>query len=342
MRDADARRSLQQELARFACKVHQPDDPPLFSREPRPAMQSHHWRWSDISPLLQKLGGEVELGVQGPRRTLRLATPGLASGTTTTFWASIQVILPGEVAGAHRHSASAFRFVMQGSGATTTVDGECYPMNQGDLVLTPAWTWHDHEYRGSEPMIWLDILDISLMQKLDATFFEAHSTPTQPLNELPDASFRKFGSGLMRPATIDRAAREVNPVLVYPSAMARASLDSAADALFDPVDDVRLEYQNPVTGGSAMPTMGLSLQTLRAGFVGKACRSTGSKLYYVVEGHGTTKIEGKTHEWGQGDFIAVAPWAWHEHRNEHKDDAVIFRVDDHPAMRALGFFREEW
>ncbi|HEX2545221.1 MAG TPA: cupin domain-containing protein [Ramlibacter sp.] len=340
MNDAHARRALQEELARFACRVHQPEDPPLFSREPRPAMQSHHWRWADLAPLLDKLGGNVELGVQGPRRTLRLATPGLESGTTTTFWASIQVILPGEVAGAHRHSASAFRFVMRGSGATTTVDGERYPMNEGDLVLTPAWTWHDHEYHGDAPMVWLDILDISLMAKMDATFFEPHASTTQAVNALADASQRKFGSGLMRPACRDEGS-DANPVLVYPAAMARESLQRAADAIRDPVDDVRLEYQNPRTGGSAMRTMALSMQTLRPGFQGQRVRSTGSKLYYVVEGEGTTSIGGQDHDWSAGDFLAIAPWDWHAHRNHSRCDAVLFRVDDHPTMRALGFFREE-
>ena len=122
--DADARRALQQELERFHCRVHQPDDPPLFTREPRPDMQSLHWRWCDLAPLLDRLGREVDLGAGGPRRTLRLHNPGLPYGTTHTFWASIQVILPGEVATCHRHTANALRFIMQGEGAWTTVDGE--------------------------------------------------------------------------------------------------------------------------------------------------------------------------------------------------------------------------
>ena len=107
-----------------ARRVAQPDDPPLFTREPKPDVQSVHWRGRDLMPLLGRLGREVDLGAGGPRRTLRLHNPGLPYGTTNTFWASIQVILPGEVATAHRHSASAFRFVMHGDGAWTTVDGE--------------------------------------------------------------------------------------------------------------------------------------------------------------------------------------------------------------------------
>ena len=164
--DAEARRALKDELARVHCRVHQPDDPPLFTREPRPETRSMHWRRRDLEPLLERIGREVDLGAGGPRRTLRLQNAGLPFGTTHTFWCSIQVILPGEVATAHRHSASALRFIMKGSGAWTTVDGECYPMNEGDLVLTPPGTWHDHEHKGNEPMVWLDVLDISLMRAL--------------------------------------------------------------------------------------------------------------------------------------------------------------------------------
>ena len=339
MAAAAARRSLKEDLARFNCRVHQPDDPPLFTREPRSAMQSVHWRWRDLQPLLERLGAEIELGSGGQRRTLRLANPGLPFGTTHTFWASIQVILPGEIAGAHRHTANAFRFIMQGGGATTTVDGERYAMNEGDLVLTPGMMWHDHQYEGDAPMIWLDVLDISLMRSMHATFFEPGAAELQPVAAIPDRSRRQYGSGVMRPPGAPRT--QDNPLLVYPRATALAALQEAAGLEPDPFDDVVLEYQNPVNGGPAMRTMGMRLQMLRPGVHGKARRHTGSKLYYVVRGQGTTIVEGETFEWAPGDFIAIAPWAWHEHLNRSGEEAVLFQVNDFPAMQALGYYREE-
>jgi len=340
MADAQARRTLKEELARYHCRVHQPEDPPLFSREPRSAMQSHHWKWADLEPLLDRLGGEIDLGAGGPRRTLRLASPGLDMGTTPTFWASIQVILPGEIADAHRHSANAFRFVMRGNGARTTVNGERYTMNEGDLVLTPAWNWHDHEYRGSEPMIWLDVLDISLMYMLHATFFEAYGQATQPVAEVEDESFRLYGSGVMRPPGAPAGTQ--NPLLAYPGPVAMAALRQAAGAPADPCDDIILEYQNPRGGGSAMPTMAMALQTLRPGFRGRPRRSTGSKLLYVVRGCGASIVAGRRFDWSAGDFITIAPWAWHEHINPPGGgEAVLFQVNDHPVLKALGFHREE-
>jgi gentisate 1,2-dioxygenase len=341
MADGAVRRSLKDDLAKFNCRVHQPDDPLLFTREPKSATQSVLWRWRDLDPLLTRLGKEIDIGSGGQRRTLRLANPGLEYGTTHTFWASIQVILPGEIASAHRHSASAFRFIMQGGGATTTVNGECYPMHVGDLVLTPSMMWHDHRHDGDAPMIWLDVLDISLMRAMHATRFESYSTEIQAVAEIPDQTLRMYGSGLMRPPHMGYPPRD-NPLLVYPWTMAEPALRQAAGLVPDPFDDVVLEYQNPLNGGPAMRTMGMRLQKLRPGAHGKARRHTGSKLYYVVSGAGTTIIEGRIYDWSTGDFLTIAPWAWHEHLNRSATtDAVLFQVNDFPAMDALGYYQEE-
>jgi gentisate 1,2-dioxygenase len=340
MSDEAARRALKEDLARFNCRVQQPDDPPLFSRTPQSAMQTVHWKWSDLEPLLERLGRQLALEPGGSRRTLRLQNPGLPYGTTPTFWASIQVILPGEIAGNHRHTASAFRFIMKGSGATTTVNGERYPMNEGDLVLTPSMCWHDHEYRGDEPMIWLDVLDISLMKAMHATFFEGSDNLQQKVDDVPDSSWRRYGSGLMSPPG-ERPAHAANPLLAYPRPMAEAALEQAAGLAPDPFDDVILEYRNPTNGGPAMTTMGMRLQKLRPGAHTRARRHTGSKLYYVVRGSGTTVADGEPYEWTAGDFLAIKPWAWHEHIHRGTHEAVLFQVNDIPAMSALGYYFEE-
>lgn len=340
MVDGQARKALKEDLARFDCRIHQPDDPPLFTREPRSDMQTVHWRWTDLEPLLERVGQAIAIGSGGQRRTLRLANPGLPFGTTHTFWASIQYILPGEVAEAHRHTANAFRFILKGSGCTTTVDGEKYSMHEGDLVLTPSMAWHDHVHHGDEPMIWLDVLDISLSRSLHATFFEPYDQQMQPVGEVPEHSWRAFGSGIMRSP---RAARTttVNPLLVYPRQQAESALTLAEGLQPDPYEDVVLEYQDPVNGGSAMKTMGMSLLKLRPGFQGQPRRHTGSKLYCVLRGHGTTLVEGQQYDWAPGDFLAIAPWSWHQHNNQNAQEAVLFEVDDTPAMRALGYYREE-
>jgi gentisate 1,2-dioxygenase len=340
MPDAQARKGLMSELARLNCRVAQPGDPPLFTQYPQSPMQPCHWRAADLARAFERIGKELTLEAGGPRRTVRLCNPGLPYGTTPTFWASIQVILPGEVATAHRHAASALRFIMQGAGAETTVDGERYEFNEGDLVLTPAWSWHDHEHKGAEPMIWLDVLDISLVRSMHATFFDASEVPRRPLAPIPDYSYRAFGSGIMRPpgASHDGLA---SPLLVYEGTKAKAALAQASKLEPDPFDDVVLEYQNPLTGAPALPTLGTMLQMLRPGTHTRAHQHTGSVVYYVIDGAGITIVDGRRLEWGKGDLMSLPPWAVHEHVNASpSNDALLFQVNDHPALCKLGLYRE--
>jgi gentisate 1,2-dioxygenase len=340
MTDSREREELAAELARYNITVHRPGDPALFTREPQPTMRACHWRAADLARLLEKLGEHIKLGSGGQRRTLRLTNPGLAWGTTPTFWASIQYILPGEIASPHRHAASALRFVMEGDGTDTIVDGEQFEMHEGDLVLTPSMTFHDHEHKGDRPMVWLDVLDISLVRALDAVFFEPLDVERQTPSAIPDRSFRMFGSGIMRPPGATHA-KPSSPVLAYAWERAEAALLSAAALEADPYVDTLLEYQNPFTGGPALPTIGTALQRLRGGFRGDARRTTGSAVHYVVRGEGTTTVNGERFDWGRGDFIAIPPWAEHSFANRSADeDAVLFHVNDHPALRALGLWRE--
>ena len=339
--DSRAREELASKLAAINIAVHQPTDPPLFTKEPTPTMVPCHWKAEDIAKSLERIGASLKLEAGGARRTLRLTNPGLEYGTTPTFWASIQYILPGEIATAHRHAATALRFIMDGEGADTTVDGESYEMNKGDLVLTPSWSFHDHEHKGSRPMVWLDVLDITLVRKMEAVFFEPSDLPRRPINDIPDRSYREFGSGIMRPARPTPSAF-ANPLLVYAKARSEQALQEASKLDPDPYDDTALEYQNPTTGGPALPTIGTVLQRLRPGIKLKPHRHTGSSVYYVVRGTGTTKVSNQRFDWGPGDFFAIPPWAVHEHANRSQtDETVMFHVNDFPAITALGLWREQ-
>jgi len=340
--DAAERRQLEQELKPFNCGVHQPQDPPLFTREPQSSMEALHWRATDLDRLLARVGASLKLEKGGNRRTLRLTNPGLSYGTTPTFWASIQYILPGEIASAHRHTPTALRFIMRGNGAFTTVEGERYAMNVGDLVLNPSWAWHDHEHLGDQPMVWLDVLDTSLVRSVHAIFFDPSDTEMRPVNAYPQRSRQQFGSGLMMPLRSSRN-NPVNPLLVYPSGMAMSALHEASRLPSDPHSDTHLEYRNPLTGGPALTTLGTGLQRLRPGGQCLAQRHTGSLLNYVISGSGTTVVEGSQFHWQAGDFIAIPPWSWYEHTNASATEAAtLFQVNDIPALQALGLYRHEF
>lgn len=339
--DASARQELASKLAERNFAVHQVTDPILFTRVPKPAMAPCHWRSGEIAFWLDEIGRSVKLEAGGVRRTLRLTNPGLEWGTTPTFWASIQYILPGEIATAHRHTASALRFIMEGEGANTIVEGESYPFEVGDLVLTPKWTFHDHEHSGTAPMIWLDVLDVSLVRNLDAVFFDPHDRPRSQINVHPQRSMLEYGSGLMRPR---RALPDpsVNPLLVYSRGAARKAVLDAASLPPDPYYDTAMEYLNPATGGPAMPTIGTMLQRLRPGSALRPFRQTGSSVYYIIEGSGRSQIDGQVFTWGAGDFIAIPSWARQQHCNASEtDDAWLFQVNDFPALKALNLWREE-
>ncbi len=284
MSDVGARQALAGELARVNLAVHQPDDPPLFTREPVSAMQPCHWRAADIAELLEKIGANLKLEAGGNRRTLRLTNPGLPYGTTPTFWASIQYILPGEIATAHRHEASALRFIMQGSGGRDDRGGRELPDERGRLVLTPSWTFHDHEHHGMAPMVWLDVLDISLVRSLEAVFFEPYPRARQAAT----------------------AAAGPDAPLVYAKAWAEERLRHGTP---DPFDDVLFEYTNRTSGGPALPTIGTALQLLRPGARTRVAPSYRQRRLLHRARRGTTSIAGRRFDWAPGDFVALPPWA---------------------------------
>jgi len=185
------------------------------------------------------------------------------------------------------------------------------------------------------------VLDISLVRSLHATFFEGTDAPRQSVNRISDRSFREFGSGLLRPMH-ERRSGGPSPVLAYKWARAEDALSQAVGLDPDPFDDTLLEYQNPLTGGPALPTIGTAIQKLRPGAKCKLHRHTGSVVYYVVRGEGITEIDGQRFAWSKGDFLALPPWAMHAHQNSsEKTDAILFQVNDIPVLKSLGLYREE-
>lgn len=338
--DTEARARLRDKLWAQGIRIAQPDDRPLFTRSPESPMQPMHWKAEVLENFLEEIGQVLNLEPGGERRTLRLANPGLEYGTTPTFWASIQFINPGEVATAHRHTPDAFRFIMQGEGCSSTVEGENYEFSEGDLVLTPNWTFHDHVHNGDKPMIWLDVLDVSVMRSLDNIFFDPYEGGVQPVDEYPETSMRSYGSGIMRPAGGQPLTRE-NPLLVYSKDQVEVAIERARGIAPDPCDDVILEYQNPINGASALPSMSMKSQLIRSGFEGVKHRHSGSKVYYVISGSGTTIVNGQRFDWAKGDYMAVPPWATVQHLGTGGEDARLFRVDDSPILRYLNTYHEE-
>lgn len=313
---------------------------------PKPSSVPVLWRYADTRPAVMR-ALELVKPEQAGRRVVMLVNPGgkAVSAACGLLYTGVQVMGPGEGASAHRHMASALRFIMEGSGAYTVVDGERIDLAARDFVLTPNGTWHDHNVDASGSVcVWQDGLDIPLVNTLDANFYAVHpdlrQTPTKPV----DASYGLYGGGFLQPAGSRRAwTKAYSPLLKYPFEETYEALKRADHAgAGSPFDGVLMEYANPLTGGPVMPTIGASMQMLRPGERTRAHRHTGSFIYQVAKGSGHSVIAGRRYDWTERDIFCVPSWAPHEHANaSDAEDALLFCFNDLPVMRSLALYHEE-
>jgi len=285
----------------------------IVGARPNPASLPWLWRYQEMRPFLME-SGELITAREAERRVLMLENPGFPGGSriTQSVYAGLQLVLPGEFTNSHRHAASAVRFIIEGEGAYTAVDGERATMHPGDLILTPSWTFHDHGNPGSAPVVWLDGLDIPIVNFFDSSFAE----------HLPDE------------ATQD-AVHSAAPSFAFPYAPARAAL---RDQSLHACHGAKMEYLS-AAGTSVTKTLGAFLQFLPAGFKGAAYRQTDSTVYCVAEGSGSSRIGDGMFPWKARDIFVVPAWCSVSHAAA--EDAVLFSFSDRPAQKALGLWREQ-
>jgi len=311
--------------------------------EPKPQATPYVWHWLELRP--QALRAAELVGTQqADRRVLQLVNPGLAgrSTTTNTLFAGIQIVMPGEVARAHRHTMAALRFIIESDGGYTNVNGEPIPMLPGDLVLTPNWAWHDHANDTDKPMIWLDGLDAPLVRMLEAAFQEDFPLERQELSTASGLSQTRYGAGALRPVG-DPPPERHSPLMHFAWADTKAALDRFAEMdTGSPHDGVIMEYTNPVDGGPVMPTIACFAQRLDPGERTEAHRHTSTTIYHVVAGKGCSIVGGHNLEWQDKDTFCVPNWTGHQHVNlSTTEPAYLFSFSDIPVLRALDLLREE-
>ncbi|MDP3355994.1 MAG: gentisate 1,2-dioxygenase [Polaromonas sp.] len=320
----------------------------LVPPQPTTPCVAAFWAYDKVRPYLMQ-SGQLITAEEAVRRVLILENPALAgqSCITQSLYAGLQLILPGEIAPSHRHTQSALRFVVEGRGAYTAVNGERTTMAPGDFIITPSWTWHDHGHEGTaaggDPVVWLDGLDIPMLRFFDAGFAENGSERSQLVTRAEGTSYQQYGANML-PVRYDAPFGQTSPIFSYPYERTREALYTLEQqAPIDAWDGVKLRYVNPANGGSPMPTMATFMQRLPAGFSGKPWRQTDGAVYSVVEGQGSVVVEHAGHtqtfEFSPRDHFVVP--SWHTAQLRSAQGCVLFSFSDRPVHQALGIHREE-
>ncbi|KUI64265.1 Gentisate 1,2-dioxygenase [Cytospora mali] len=282
-------------------------NPPL----PNPQCTPYLWKYSDIRPSLLQ-AGELVPEHQAERRVLMLVNPSRdAPFTTDTLYAGLQLVMPNETAKAHRHTAFAMRFIIEGEGGFTAVHGRRIKMQRGDVILTPTWNWHDHGKDGSGPMIWLDGLDLPNFQHFPVHFVEQYSSPRYPAEDVDTSS---------------------SP-LVFPWVKMKAALDEKGE------DWAELRYLKE-DGSEVSKILGGSATRISAGTCSSTFQETASSVYHVIKGSGHTTVGKEKFLWEEGDTFCIPSWYRYQHfASEGEQPVYLYRFDDKPMLTSLGFYR---
>ena len=311
---------------------------PLWEQNNRhnmPLEPAHVWRWATMNPLIDSAVKATDMH-NAERRVLVLRNPAFGNserdGAAVNLSVNLQVLMPGEKARPHRHSMNALRFALEGDGATTIVEGKSCAMLPGDMILTPAWTWHEHAHEGRQRAVWVDALDVPLHRYLETGVFEpgpAHDLAALP----PDAAFAAAG---LAPDT-EAARTPYSPLFRYPwelAARALAALPAEQDG------SRRLRYTNPLTGGAIMATIDCHLLGLANGIETVAYRTNSNCVCVVMEGEGQSRVGEETITWGPKDVFSLPHGQWISHRAT-AGNPRLFQITDRELLRRLDILRDE-
>ena len=312
----------------------------LVPPEPRPRSVAHAWAYDQVRPLLLEAGALLS-AEEAERRVLVLENPALRgqSRIAGTMYAGVQLVLPGETAPAHRHTASALRLVLESEGGFTAVAGERTTMRRGDFIITPSWAWHDHGNNGERPVIWVDGLDIALVNFFEAGFGQGYNDQRQQITRPEGTALARFGAGLV-PLEAASPFGATSPIFCYPYERSREAVTAlAAAGAPDRHFGHTLRYANPLDGGWAMPTIATWLTCLPQGLETQAVRSTDAQAIVVLEGEVVAEIGGRSFPVGENDILAVPGWTWR--RFHASREAILFGFSDRSAQEKLAYWREE-
>ena len=317
----------------------------LMPRQPKSKASAHLWRWDALKELAAQAGRIVPVGRGGERRAIALANPSLDGKpyATPTLWAAIQYLMPGENAPEHRHTQHAFRFVVEGEGVWTVVNGDAVRMSRGDFLPQAGWNWHAHHNAATEPMAWIDGLDIPFSYYTESQFFEVgRERISQAETTTPELSRseRLWGHPGLRPVS-KADALTASPLLAYrwvdtDRALAeQLALEAEGDAVTLSPGHAAVRFTNPTTGGDVLPTIRAEMHRIRAGAESQTRREVGSSVFQVFDGAGTVSVGETSWNVGRGDLFVVPSWQPFTVRATGAASLDLFRFGDAPIFEAL-------
>jgi gentisate 1,2-dioxygenase len=323
----------------------------LMPVHPRSKASPHLWRWERLKALAAQAGAIVPVGRGGERRAIALANPSLGGKpyATPTLWAAIQYLMPGEDAPEHRHSQHAFRFVVEGEGVWTVVNGDAVRMSRGDFLPQAGWNWHAHHNAATEPMAWIDGLDIPFSYYTESQFFEfgrERISPAERVTPERSRSERLWAHPGLRPVSRLEAAT-ASPLLAYRwvdtdrALNDQLALEAEGDAVTVSPGHAAVRYANPTTGGDVLPTIRAEMHRIRAGAQTRTRREVGSSVCQVFDGSGTVTVGDRNWNVERGDMFVVPSWVPFAAKASPSGHLDLFRFGDAPILEALHAQRVE-
>lgn len=303
---------------------------------PNRQTQPTHWPYKTLKPLLLK-AGELTPIEKAERRVLVLANPGHGlekMQASAAIYLGMQLLMPGEWAPSHRHTPNAVRMIVEGEGAYTTVEGEKCSMTRGDLILTPSGLWHEHGHEGSEPVIWLDVLDLPLVYYMEASY---HINGDRQV-VTPAQSDKQYVRGGVVPTHVFERSKKAYPMLRYAWADAKAALQSMQS---DPAcpEAIQVTYINPETGADTQNILGFYAMMLRPAQTLRLPKRSPAQVFHIIEGAVQAKMVHSVFNLSEAD-TCCAP-GYEEVILENLDTqkpSFLFVADESPLHRKLGLY----
>ena len=303
---------------------------------PRQGHTAAHWTWDGIYRGLMRSGEIVTVGPQG--MTGMRSVVGIEA-RKFPIWMNAQILMPGERTQAHRNLRSETRLVCEApKEAIFVCEYESYPMERGDVVISPAWTFHDHWNQGTTPAIWVDGYDNGYNPNVNVDERLPEDDPYEDIKKPAGYGQRTLGHA--------RRITDESPFPLPPIRYRWKETESALMALrknreSDPYDGILVMLASPVDGGPTLPTIAWQAQLLSSRQKTLPHRHNSTIFYFAFEAEGVVVIEGERLEYHKGDIFAVPAWKWHHHENGREGDSILFSIDDWPAMKKLGFYMHE-